>query len=610
MKMNRFWNAVFAAVVLLGLVWAQPGLAAPGMAQSGALVVGEGNDFATRVLRDAWDMDAYSDVSQYLNQSGQNINISVPDPINNGLFTYTTLNKEPAITVLDTGYETAMKIGKVGYRYPIDPSTYKCLYLAAGSSAFNPTANGLRIMWFADSKLNDGIFGTFVSVTTTGSMKLYRYNLDDPTDNAWSSTSVIHAPWNQTKWQGLRLEPIKVAGVTQSIDWVRLTDCAPQNVTIFNIPSGSYTPEITHNGVTILMDAVDSDGKTLNLDMSGVEPDTYAVVLRAVTGAVAWQGTITVTPAPVASFEKPGPNAGALFPADWSMTGAGSITEIRCTAYSFSGGKLNLNTPTLAQQPAECGGLAGGNNDPIFWLNTPTPIDPNQYRYFNIQMSSSGDVNAGAGGTWQNVPRGMVARVGWVRQSGTSKCNQVTHDIPFDVGDHLYTIDLWDAFQGQPEESHLCDFPRSWRDSGPVIEMRFDPNENEMGIPLQQAIDMITLTGEETTPLGANYTTRFTLNTPFNPQTMSRSFVFRPVGGGADYPAPIVVTNPVPLAGQYRLYIPGIQREGNYLLTLSGDSLELNTSAVPAGSYYLCMTVNDGLNKDVVSCSEYPVRFQ
>lgn len=80
-------------------------------ASADATTLPEGNDFATHVLRQPWDMSQFSEVSQYLNQSGQanlvqNINLS-----SDGVFSgESTSAKDAQFFVLWPGYQTAMLI--------------------------------------------------------------------------------------------------------------------------------------------------------------------------------------------------------------------------------------------------------------------------------------------------------------------------------------------------------------------------------------------------------------------------------------------------------------------------------------------------------------------
>jgi hypothetical protein len=79
----------------------------------------EGNDFATQVLRSPWTMSDYSEISQYINQSGQS---SLLQSINlaGGIFSArSTATADAQFYPLFPGYWTVMLIGKVGHNYPI-----------------------------------------------------------------------------------------------------------------------------------------------------------------------------------------------------------------------------------------------------------------------------------------------------------------------------------------------------------------------------------------------------------------------------------------------------------------------------------------------------------
>jgi hypothetical protein len=85
------------------------------------LVLTEGRDFATLVLRDAWDMQEYSDISQYLNQSGQSVQITDVQ-VENRVFSARSIDSHDAdanFHVLFPGYDQALFTGKTGHNYPI-----------------------------------------------------------------------------------------------------------------------------------------------------------------------------------------------------------------------------------------------------------------------------------------------------------------------------------------------------------------------------------------------------------------------------------------------------------------------------------------------------------
>src|SRR4030067_3124344 len=122
----------------------------------------EGEYFSTRRLGDAWDMAEYTDMSQYINQSGQ-ANLLENISVAGGVFSArVTALKQATFHLLFPGYLNALLIGKVGRFYPIDVNTYKCLYVAAKVDS-GPPKNGspdqMVVFWFAGGCLNLGPWG-------------------------------------------------------------------------------------------------------------------------------------------------------------------------------------------------------------------------------------------------------------------------------------------------------------------------------------------------------------------------------------------------------------------------------------------------------------------
>jgi hypothetical protein len=99
-------------------------------AQAGGTLVAEGRDFATEVLRDPWDMNAISDISVYLNRSGQSYDTQNIQLANGVFSAQSTGTADTNFTVLFPGYTGALTSGREGARHPIDSSVYRCLYVA------------------------------------------------------------------------------------------------------------------------------------------------------------------------------------------------------------------------------------------------------------------------------------------------------------------------------------------------------------------------------------------------------------------------------------------------------------------------------------------------
>jgi len=110
--------------------------------------VAEGKDFATLVLQDPWDMNQYSDVSQYLNGFG-NYDLVRDFKVQNGTFSATAVNRAGApFYPLFPGYIEGTKTGKLGVNYPIKSAKYSCLFMAAKiQSGASIPGVGPDIMW-------------------------------------------------------------------------------------------------------------------------------------------------------------------------------------------------------------------------------------------------------------------------------------------------------------------------------------------------------------------------------------------------------------------------------------------------------------------------------
>ena len=106
-------------------------------------------------------MSEYSDISQFINQSGQ-ASLLQSIQVVGGVFSASAV-VDAQFFVLFPGYDTAMQIGKVGHAYPIRPDIYKQLTLAVkvNSGPPDPGPDSLQIFWFADSRLNGpgGVWG-------------------------------------------------------------------------------------------------------------------------------------------------------------------------------------------------------------------------------------------------------------------------------------------------------------------------------------------------------------------------------------------------------------------------------------------------------------------
>ncbi len=629
-----------------------------------ATTLAESNDYATTVLQSPWDMSEFSDISQNLNNGGYFSNVTNVK-VESGVFTATTTpdfalvnstpdGPDPYFNVLWPGYKGAMFLGKVGINYPINAATYHCFYTAAlvndNRNSGNPAQ--MDITWYKDENLNDtgsgGVTGhkafvLFDEIFSPGSGNFTPYWKLHKTD---LSVGGLGSVWSsQTLWRGLRVDltqdPAKISP-TFAVDWVRLTDCTAVNLPVSALTNGTtyYVFLKTSDNRRIYIDKFTASGTTANVDLQGVQPGTYTYELATGTRpsdatTVVQSGSVTINQKPLAVIARPSTNSGEDYASTagnpWDFQDASDTPETNNAppqpglqnfkSTSYSGGLLNLVSSS--------GPLPGGNDSQIF-MNTPTGVNPTQYRYMTFRMNTTST------SPWQDVPDGMIARWIWYIQGTTGRagyeCSLVSHDIPYDVGWQTYSIDLHTSAEGSAEElapppapGNDCDgAPTTWQTSGTVTKLRFDPDENVTCNPLQGTnpavicgdftlqLDYIRLTKVDTVQAGQVFPIQIGLNRPPGEVT-SRAFYYttnkqQPTQNPAD-----LYTPPAPsVTGPTKLFLPVLGKNfySSDLAPVSNEvTYQWNTTGVTAGTYYICVVVGDGINNSTV-CSEAPIIVQ
>jgi hypothetical protein len=580
-------------------------------AQAGGTLVAEGNDFATQVLGDPWDMNALTDVSVYLNRSGQAYdtqNIQVA----NGVFSaQSTGTADTNFSVLFPGYPPTIKSGREGARHPINSATYQCLYVAmrvdgAGSQA--------QVLWFETDQLNLGTFAQTAGTFTLDS-RWYLYTWDltvaPALGTAWTS---------RPTWQGLRIDPTNQANRTYAVDWARLTDCDAVNHTVTWSPNGSITAIwIRPAGTTrdiLVRQGVSGNAGSAQLDVQGFEAGTYAVRLGTDTScciADATSGDLIVNQAPIAEFLSPSPISGADYASQagntWDFADQADLALVSNTATTLSGGALDLVTQSSS--------LPAGSDAQV-WLNSPAPLSGSQYRYLSFRMFMEWAY------PWPNVTDGMVIRWIWsipgASGAPANRCYLVSEDIPFDLGWQTYVVDLHHPAYGQPEDSSVADCPSplpSWSSSNGIIDLRFDPNENVTGAqdpitnggPFHQIIDWIRLTSTPEVSRGTPYLVQVDINRPANEVT-SVAYYYTTTLSDPTQTRALAWTGGSP-AGPNRVFLPFLGRGGGAAggsdtLPQADLTFRWDTRQVPANTYYLCAVITISPNT-ATYCSDAPV---
>ena len=577
----------------------------------------EGNDYATQIFGNPWNMSEFSDISTYLNRSGtadlmRDINVS------NGIFSGRSVDPIAAFTVLFPGYLNGLLVGKVGHNYPIDAKKYHCISVAAYVNT-QPSAqlDEMFFWWFADERLNGaggtwggGAFQLYDSASNPNPRwKLYQWDLNKAVGNGvGTGTAWQNAPNGQ--WQGLQIAP-SIQKTNWQIDWVRLTDCNPSGhiISIDWNGSGSASLSIQPENTTrdiLVDDHVTSQPYPFNTE--GIQPGKYTYFLRQ-GSKVLTSGSFNVVQAPEFVFESPSVTSGEDYASQagisWDMDPS-SVTQVECSNYSFKNSLLILDTPSAETQPAPCYG--GGAGNASINLTTPKPVDTNQYRYATIHIYTAGP--------WQTVPNGMVMRWIWYYQ-GTSglpdnRCWLISYTIPLDVGWHTYTFDLWDPIQGSAGDSSKIECPPkpwNWRSASPVVNLHIKPNENITHSVLHQELDWVKLTKEDQVKKGSTFNVQLSVNKPMLPSQFALFYT-------TDRSTPFMHMANVPIENQlsstqlpFRIFFPiesnpiGIQTASQLI------DLKWSTAGVAPGKYYLCAKANDGFNENTF-CSEAPIRVQ
>ncbi len=578
-------------------------------------------------------MSEFSDVSQYLNESGQrnlvtNINVS------NGVFSGTSvgdaLSGNAYFFPLFPGYLGAIQVGKVGSRYPIPKDTFKCLYIAmkvdsGPANKFGP--DQYRVFWFADEHLTNGSWGQsygqplYPEAGAGQPVHSWRlYSIDLSTAPLFDGNTTWN---NMPSVEGIRIDPTINANVNFAVDWVRLTDCNPVDVTITwtggtSADTAIWLRPVNTNRDIRVATGVDGTAGWYTLDVQGIAPGSYYVGLGTDTTCCSQMNTaqpLVIQQTPIVSFTRPSFLSGTDYASSagnqWDFGDSSDVVDTRnFKSVSLQNGELVMVTAS-GPQPAGV--------DAQVVLNTPAPIDTSTYRYLSFRMSTQ---NGSA--PWQNVVDGMIARLVWSIQGSSGRpgyrCNLVSQDIPYDVGYHTYTIDLHDAFSGSAEEvqGECTGYPWRWQQTLPVLELRFDPNENITCNPQSgssfiistcgdfvQNLDWIRLTAIDQVKRGTPYLIE-TIVTPLESGMAIDFFYTTDRNNPTQFLAEQYYA--APPIGSFQVFLPVVVNS----LSNSDTTPESNytylwdTSNVPPGTYYICARYTGF--QTVTYCSEAPVK--
>jgi hypothetical protein len=602
------------------------------------VTIGEGDDFATQILGDPWDMDRRRDTA---------FEIAL-DPVG-------ASGGEWAATF--TGWDQVNESPSDGYFFPlfqgfsgalnwitsgandhqaIDSSRYTYLSYRLDLSERQSYA----VYWSHLPTWPDGT-NYFASTDgcyyNDGSWHTYRwldwhtYIFDMTADNGENDNEA-------GSWQGgplvrgLRIDSnfLGPSGTQIGLDWVRLTD--PTSSEVIDIqwsaPGANGSDEVD---IYIASDASGSDASPVIRDLpasagsynfytSILPPGDYyfSLVLREDLGcgpygqraATLWVGPLTIKPAPELSIQAPSMTSGPDYATEevgdpWDMNNSEDIwfpdwtdPDIENVTFSdgvMSGYAVKNSGPSVPHSNAQF----------LFNLDDQTPIDPNVYRYFTIRYG----VDAPAGKTinWL-MSEGWGARVVWGKAAydqGLSKYG------PYYEGWGTYSVDLADPNVPEPEVSSP-----NWTALGTLNYLRFDPMESTPESIAAGAnhfyVDWAMLTAMDSVSQGSTYYIEYTLQAS---SAVDLTFFYdadrNPGNGRVHFGTDTVnaggaAAMPVANGGSFTIYLPLIMKHAQ---ACGEGCYAWNTSGVTSGEYYVCILAEDDFGNQTYRCSDAPLRI-
>ena len=633
------------------------------------VTVGEGDDFATNVLRDPWDMDNARDIWFELAFDNVSASGGIWQGKISGIDDATGIAMPGGFYPLFQGFSYpiggALSHGlnwdRVGGQdqYAIDSSKYSLLsyrlslssrgsfgiYWTGAKPADWPTADH----YFAGF---DGCYRGNAAVQWPAGWKTYYWDLNqtngDPGFNvgAWDDYSLE---------RGFRIDPnfVAGAGTEVKIDWIRLTDPAtspsitlswtapdaqPGDLVDIWVANDAAGNDAGGNPVTApFIRGIPAIDGSYQFKTSALPPGAWYIQAKlmandvlnngcgnaAVRSATAWTGPLTIVAAPTVDILQPSMATGRDYATaelgnPWDMEGADDVVTPGRPApqtlanESFISGVYSADASILLPgQP---------HSDSQIWLNTGSvPIDASKYRYFTIRLRV--DPEPGKDISW-HVAYGWGSRLIWWNAS-IGVDGSVSKFGPPREGWRTYQIDLGNATASVPSPpagadhplhpSEIDPYPAQAGWAGSIENLRFDPLETTQGL-LGSAgqrfhIDYARLTAQDEVNQGAAFPIKY-LAASATPQFFYTTSVGDPTQSVAEDASSGV--GPAS-AGPFSSYLPGLLLASapvpvaSDLFPFDTKTFLWATSGVAPGPYFICGRVTDAEGNTNIDCSDAPV---
>ena len=419
-------------------------------------VVAAGDDYATQVLGDPWDMNDAADID-----TEESLNVT-SQSFGGGVFSGQTTAADANIYPLFEGYLNSINLGR-GANFPVDTSHYR--YFTVKMKATKPgaaTEFSRLVFYQVNGTYGLGVYHALPNnAFVIFSNDMYT-QIDGTSPNTWTQFPQV---------TGLRVDPATPGGAYTtgsqfSIEWIRLTAPATnaQKTSIVWTDSGyggAYNIAANDTGGTSFALGANISGTTYAADLTFLPPGAYTItVARSDSSASATSAIFRINAPPQITVTVP--NASGDLSRDFAATVFGNPWgPIDATDFLPGIGVRNFKndsypTGTFYGRPV--------NNDPGWFFNLGGhTIDTSAYRSLCFKQEVFGSRSVGGG---------SIARVFWGNSTGalTTSDDIVLDDNQGDTTVNEYCIpDLSTAsLEANPNGG-------AW--SGTKSVFRIDPDE-------------------------------------------------------------------------------------------------------------------------------------
>ena len=367
-------------------------------APSSVNTISPGDDFASAIMADAWDMDDPHDLMLARSVDLTNQSIS------GGIYSAQSTTPTPYFFPLDPGIASSVPNHR-GARFPIDTGRFR--YLTAKVRTFNPSGPQpapplvfLQAYFFRDQN-------AFITSQIGCSPARYyspgtSWQIVTIDMQASSTCGPFNLGWNGMMG-GLRIDAGRETGIQFEMDWMRLTSGGVASHQRYEVvwsdtTGGQYTVTAVDGDDARYILGAGVGGDRLDADFSRLAPGDYRVEVSRAGASTISTGVIRVGAPATVRVTRPDIRGDVSRSFAQSETGNpwGPI-DPNDIALTTGLTNINYNNPagTLTARPT--------NDDPSIFMQTAgTPINTNHYRSacFTMQIFGPQEVGIGSVARW------------------------------------------------------------------------------------------------------------------------------------------------------------------------------------------------------------------